>query len=271
MFTLFVRYNNKDFRFSAIFFGLVVFVLIVSLRFMYTHDMESFGANSENKSLVASPNISQKYPQPILKSSVEGSQNKSLSNTTHVLMSTPKHGPGLNMSSNNAAPTPAINQSPWTPALEFVVSGLAAGAALFIANIALDRFRRPQLLVDKNDFLKLVEIDINLYDIDLPNFSRELQYFKAKYVVNRVIIKNKGKSAAEGCKGILKMNNMEEKICWYVPSEKYKMTINVDSIEYLDVCAVLNGDANEVYAHLRNVLSYLVIQKMEEHKQGRPS
>jgi hypothetical protein len=132
-----------------------------------------------------------------------------------------------------------------------VVSGLAAGAALFIANIALDRFRRPQLLVDKNDFLKLVEIDINLYDIDLPNFSRELQYFKAKYVVNRVIIKNKGKSAAEGCKGILKMNNMEEKICWYVPSEKYKMTINVDSIEYLDVCAVLNGDANEVYARLK--------------------
>jgi hypothetical protein len=82
---------------------------------MYTHGMESFGANSENKSLVASPNISQKYPQPILKSSVAGSQNKSLSNTTHVLMSTPKHGPGLNMSSNNAAPTPAINQNPWLP------------------------------------------------------------------------------------------------------------------------------------------------------------
>jgi hypothetical protein len=187
-------------------------------------------------------------------------------NSTVATMTNTTH-----MSSNNASHASIIiNQNPWTLLPQFIVSGLVAGAALFIANIALDKYRSPCLYIDKSDFLKLVEVDINLYDIDLPNFSRELRYFKVKYIVNRVIIKNNGKSAAEGCKGILKMKNAEEKICWYVPSEIYKMTINVDSIEYLDVCAVLNGDVKEVYQQL-NILRNLVIQKMEEHKQKRPS
>jgi len=59
------------------------------------------------------------------------------------------------------------------------VGGLSAGAALFLANIGLDKYRHPCLVVDKKDFFKSVVIDINLYEIDLSNFSRELRYFKA--------------------------------------------------------------------------------------------
>jgi len=63
-------------------------------------------------------------------------------------------------------------------------------------------------------------------------------------------IRNDGRSAAENCKGILKISGREEKICWHVPTERYTTTINADSVEYLDECAILDGDPKEIFAKL---------------------
>jgi hypothetical protein len=48
---------------------------------------------------------------------------------------------------------------------------------------------------------------------------------------------------------------MEEKLCWSVPKEKYTMTINSHSKEFLDVCAVLEDNQKEVYLSIQNIIS----------------
>lgn len=254
MFSSFVINNAKDHSLTVIIGLTMIFVLLIAgLEVMYAQGIESFGVEQENKSSVASK-TSLKYTHPPTGSLLnKGSQNKSSAITKHVAASNSNYASARNISRNNTSTpiTVNTNQNPWFLVVQFIVSGLVAGTALFIANIALDKYRSPHLLIDKEDFLKPTVIDIRLYEIDIPGFSRELRYFNVPYVVNRVIIKNDGKSAAEGCKGVLKINNTEEKICWYVPSERYKMTINVDSSEYLDICAMLCGDAKDIHDRLK--------------------
>jgi hypothetical protein len=131
--------------------------------------------------------------------------------------------------------------------MQFVISGLAAGGALLGSNIALDWYRKPSLSVDIGKLPKSAQIDLDLYKVDNPVYG-----FKVQYIVNRISIRNNGKNAAKNCKGIIKINKTEEKICWYVPNERYKMTINADSIEYLDICAVLNEDPELIFKNLYN-------------------
>jgi hypothetical protein len=149
--------------------------------------------------------------------------------------------------------TASNNQNPWLLLPQFVVSGAVAGLALVLANRFLDHYRKPCLFIDSD--LKLVHVELTLFRIDIPGFYRELSEFKEGYTVNRVTIRNSGRSAAENCKGILKIGGKEEKICWQVPTERYTMTINVDSIEYLDVCAVLERNPEEVFADLKMFVS----------------
>jgi hypothetical protein len=205
------------------------------------------GNNTGNLSFNVSPKYSYLQSSNLIKNL---SQNNASLNTTPNLTNTNLNTSSIRGTGLKVNSTIQPNQNPLLLILQFIVSGLAAGAALFMANIALDKYRSPHLLVDKEAFLETVIIDLTLYQIDIPSFSRELRDFKVQYIVNRVIIKNKGRSAAENCKGALKINNSEEKICWSIPSERYKMTINVDSSEYLDVCAVLWGNAEEIFRRL---------------------
>jgi hypothetical protein len=46
---------------------------------------------------------------------------------------------------------------------------------------------------------------------------------------------------------MLTINNREEKVSWYIPTETYKMTLNGDSEEYLDVCAAIAEDPKKVF------------------------
>src|SRR6266480_7569243 len=108
--------------------------------------------------------------------------------------------------------------------MQFVISGLAAGGALLGSNIALDWYRKPSLSIDIGKLPKSAQIDLDLYKVDNTVYG-----FKVQYIVNRISIRNSGKNAAKNCKGIIKINETEEKICWYVPNERYKMTINADS------------------------------------------
>lgn len=62
----------------------------------------------------------------------------------------------------------------------------------------------------------------------------------AEYHCNRLLIKNRGLRAAEGCKADLKLGDELLRLCWSHPKERPFATINAESEESLDVCAVLS-------------------------------
>jgi hypothetical protein len=119
----------------------------------------------------------------------------------------------------------------------------------------LDRHRRPILSVDREDFTRVVRIDLPLYTIEIPDFPAELRQLTAAYTVNRVVVRNNTNYAAENCKGVLRIDDIEEKVCWYVDQERYAMTINSHSEEYLDTCAILNETPEQVHQRIERVIT----------------
>lgn len=65
-------------------------------------------------------------------------------------------------------------------------------------------------------------------------------------IVQRIIVKNSGRSVAKNCKGyvIYKEGKIErkERVCWMVPKERPNATINQRDNERLDFCAFLDCD-----------------------------
>lgn len=62
------------------------------------------------------------------------------------------------------------------------------------------------------------------------------------YKACRILIENNGRSAAQNCKAYIVVKNSKERVCWMVPTERPKATINKDDIEELDFCAFLRGE-----------------------------
>lgn len=138
------------------------------------------------------------------------------------------------------------------PLLQFAVSGGVAGFGLFIANVALDRHRRPTLSVDEMNSPKVVKIDLVVYKIDEKLIPYHLRQFTIQYKVNRILIRNEGRSAAKNSKGVLKVDDIEYRVCWSVPTERSVATINAHSMEYLELSAGLIGTQEEHYNKFRD-------------------
>ena len=51
--------------------------------------------------------------------------------------------------------------------LQFIITGVAAGLAIFGANVLLDHYRRPSLSFDKRRFSKGIQIQISLYNLNI--------------------------------------------------------------------------------------------------------
>jgi hypothetical protein len=138
-----------------------------------------------------------------------------------------------------------------------IITIITTVIALFLANISLDWYRhrqtRPILKINPNENPTTYENDVPMpmYNIttttsgQLPQIAEMIGY-KLNYKINRIKVRNSGNTAAEDCKGIIIQNNIEMKICWWVPSERHKMTINAKSYEYLDICSVLIGDRKKI-------------------------
>ncbi len=58
-----------------------------------------------------------------------------------------------------------------------------------------------------------------------------------KYIANRIIVENNGRSAAKNCKAWILTEKSKERVCWTVPKERPNATINVKDAERLDFCA----------------------------------
>jgi len=67
-----------------------------------------------------------------------------------------------------------------------------------------------------------------------------------RYIVNRIRVTNKGKTAAENCKASLESEGRHLRICWHIPKERYTMTINAKDSEYVDLCAVSAKDPSKL-------------------------
>ena len=121
----------------------------------------------------------------------------------------------------------------------------------------MDWYRRPKLSFDKGGFSKGIRIQIPLFNLNYPEFEEINKELVVSYLVTRATIENKTNTAAENCKGVLQKDDIEEKLCWTVPKEKYTMTINSHSKESLDICAVLEHNQKEVYLLIQNIISKL--------------
>lgn len=63
-----------------------------------------------------------------------------------------------------------------------------------------------------------------------------------RYLANRIIVENSGRSAAKNCKGYIDTGKRKERVCWMVPAERPNATINAHDEERLDFCAFyING------------------------------
>ncbi len=166
-----------------------------------------------------------------------------------------------------------LDQSSSLAVIELVVG-------LFIANLALDRYRRAKLSVDKNNSPKLVQIDLAVYKIDEKLIPYHLRHFTVPYNVNRILIRNVSSSAAKNSKGVLRVDDLEYRVCWSVPTERTLATINAHSMEYMDLSAGLVGTQNEhfkkyceritelqnyINENIREVtLRYILLQEVSE-------
>src|SRR5215469_11241969 len=106
-----------------------------------------------------------------------------------------------------------VIQTRWWPLLDTILP-IELVVGLFIANLALDRYRRPKLAVDKNNSPKIVRIDLAVYKIDEKLIPYHLRQFTVPYNVNRILIRNVSSSAAKNTKGVLRVDDLEYRVCW---------------------------------------------------------
>jgi len=72
--------------------------------------------------------------------------------------------------------------------------------------------------------------------------------------------------AAENCKAILISHGLAEKVCWYIPKERYVMTINSKDSEYVDLCAVCARDLERLISEsLMTFEGHVVHPALSEH------
>jgi hypothetical protein len=70
--------------------------------------------------------------------------------------------------------------------LQFAVSGATAGAALFFANVLLDKYRGPSLSIDKEHSVEPVNINLTLYRLDIEGFPQELSEYNIQYITTEI-------------------------------------------------------------------------------------
>ena len=104
-----------------------------------------------------------------------------------------------------------VIQTRWWPLLDTILP-IELVVGLFIANLALDRYRRPKLSVDKNNSPKIVQIDLAVYKIDEKLIPCHLRQFTVPYNVNRILIRNVSSSAAKNSKGVLRVDDLEYRV-----------------------------------------------------------
>jgi len=139
------------------------------------------------------------------------------------------------------------------------VTELASVAVVAIAIITF--IRQPRLSLDKLNSPVIKKIDLPIYSIEDPHIPINLGTFYIGYKINSVHVHNRGWKAAKNCKGILDIGDGEKtsrkqqqqlKVYWSTTSDIDRITINPQSMECLDLFAILDGDPSEIYQSFRS-------------------
>ncbi len=105
----------------------------------------------------------------------------------------------------------------------------AIGIILLVlaGKLIYDHLKRPSLKIAKTS---------EIVTITLDNINQYLQYY-----VNRIIVRNTGRTAAKSCKGYLIFEGRKERVCWMIPDSRPMITIHPKGgEEKLDFCAIQN-------------------------------
>jgi hypothetical protein len=111
------------------------------------------------------------------------------------------------------------------------------GGLLFAGDIAYfwSIFQVPVLVVDGIERVR--------FNISGPVMSSYQPSWE--YSANRIIVRNKGRSAARNCKGWILMGDRKERVAWVV-RDSQNITINQRDSERLDFCAYYVSGQREV-------------------------
>jgi len=127
--------------------------------------------------------------------------------------------------------------------LGIIAGGLVSGISLFVGQILIDWWNRPILEVDKA--ISPIPAEVRMKS-GLRGKVDDVYLDDLPYIVSRICVTNKGKTAAENCKAALDSESHHLRICWHIPKERSTMTINSRDSEYVDVCAVLAKDPSRL-------------------------
>lgn len=158
------------------------------------------------------------------------SSSKVGDNTEYIQMSTigPPSGHNVSGSKNGANENePLINES----IQGVIVGGIIGFVSAIVTDIIKRWLTRPKISISE----QAIEEDVILYKRKFPN---------EKWVITRVKVENKGKSAAENCKASLKIDDSEYRIAWRNFRDDGTVTINAHDIEYIDLCAIRQDPLN---------------------------
>lgn len=98
---------------------------------------------------------------------------------------------------------------------------------------------KPRLILNPTDNIKATIIHCFIEDTDVTFIQPEGTGYKIPYIANRLVIKNKGKSAVLNCQGYLIRDSFRERISWSDSDERSQSTIPPHSTKELDLCATL--------------------------------
>lgn len=133
-------------------------------------------------------------------------------------------------------------------AMTILIALVVAVITTFSSNYVWWRFNRPRLEIDKGQSPLVRLIHLNAYSIKI---NGAVHHYEVPYLVNRLVVRNNGRTAAKNCKATLVIGNVEEKVCWSIPKERYMMTINAGDHEYVDVCAICVKDPKKIIENIK--------------------
>lgn len=162
---------------------------------------------------------------------------------------------GYSKKSTDSAANQWWNKLSW----EIVIS-VVGGTIAILLSIFKDAIKnrlwpppRPDLVINPNENPSPVLINLPvIMDIDFP---QNISNITARYAVNRIMVRNQGDARAVDCSGLLRIGKEDLSVCWDKPNHREFIAINIQGREYLDLCACLIDDPQEIIANVRNFLN----------------
>jgi hypothetical protein len=122
-----------------------------------------------------------------------------------------------------------------------ISAAFSAVLAVFskVFDLGITRKAKPHFILNPTEKIKAVIIHCFIETANTTFIHPEGSGYKIAYIANRLVIKNKGNSAALNCQGYLVKDSSRERIAWSESDERSQSSIPPHSTKELDLCALL--------------------------------